>query len=63
VPLLARLTRSQTEVKRLWEYYGDTIEAAIEPERILDAMRRAGLVDVKCSVTLGIFREYTGSKP
>jgi demethylmenaquinone methyltransferase/2-methoxy-6-polyprenyl-1,4-benzoquinol methylase len=63
VPLLARLTRSQTEVKRLWEYYGDTIEAAIEPERILDAMRRAGLVDVKCSVTLGIFREYTGQKP
>lgn len=62
VPLLARLTRSQTEVKRLWEYYGDTIEAAIEPERILDAMRRAGFADVNCSVTLGIFREYTGCK-
>jgi demethylmenaquinone methyltransferase/2-methoxy-6-polyprenyl-1,4-benzoquinol methylase len=62
VPLLARLTRSQAEVKRLWEYYGDTIEAAIEPERILDALRRAGFTDVKCSVSLGIFREYTGRK-
>jgi demethylmenaquinone methyltransferase/2-methoxy-6-polyprenyl-1,4-benzoquinol methylase len=62
VPVLARLTRSQAEVKRLWEYYGDTIEAAIEPERILDAMRRAGFTDVKCSVSLGIFREYTGRK-
>lgn len=62
VPVLARLTRSQAEVKRLWEYYGDTIEAAIEPERILDALRRAGFTDVKCSVSLGIFREYTGSK-
>lgn len=63
VPLLARLTRSQAEVKRLWEYYGDTIEAALEPEPILDAMRRAGFADVKCSVTFGIFREYTGRKP
>lgn len=62
VPLLARLTRSQGEVKRLWEYYGDTIEAALEPARILDAMRRAGFSDVNCSVTLGIFREYTGRK-
>jgi len=63
VPLLARLTRSQAGIGRLWEYYGDTIEAAIEPERILDAMRRAGFADVNCSVTLGIFREYTGRKP
>lgn len=63
VPLLARLTRSQAEVRRLWEYYGDTIEAAIEPERILDALRRAGFAEVNCSVSLGIFREYTGRKP
>lgn len=63
VPLLARLTRSEAEVKRLWEYYGDTIEAALEPEPILDAMRRAGFAEVKCSVTFGIFREYTGRKP
>ena len=62
VPLLARLTRSQAEVGRLWEYYGDTIDAAIEPARILDAMRRAGFAEVSCSVTLGIFREYTGCK-
>lgn len=62
VPFLARLTRSQADVKLLWEYYGDTIELAIEPERILDAMRRAGFVDVECSVTFGVFREYLGRK-
>jgi demethylmenaquinone methyltransferase/2-methoxy-6-polyprenyl-1,4-benzoquinol methylase len=62
VPLLARLTRSQAEVGRLWEYYGDTIEAAIEPALILDAMRRAGFAEVNCSISLGIFREYTGCK-
>lgn len=62
VPFLARLTRSQADVKLLWEYYGDTIELAIEPERILDAMRRAGFVNVECSVTFGVFREYLGRK-
>jgi demethylmenaquinone methyltransferase/2-methoxy-6-polyprenyl-1,4-benzoquinol methylase len=62
VPLLARLTRSHAKVGRLWAYYSDTIEAAIEPERILDAMRRAGFADVKCSISLGVFREYTGRK-
>ena len=63
VPFLARLTRSKADVKLLWEYYGETIELAVEPERILDAMRRSGFVDVACSVTFGIFREYLGRKP
>lgn len=62
VPFVARLMRSPGDVKRLWEYYGDTIELAIEPECILDALRRAGFVDVECSVTFGIFREYLGRK-
>lgn len=62
VPFLARLTRSRTDVKRLWAYYGDTIELAIEPALILDAMRRAGFVDVQCALTFGVFREYLGRK-
>lgn len=63
VPLLARLMGRYADVGRLWAYYGDTIEAAIEPERILDALRRAGFVDVQCSLTFGIFREYTARRP
>ena len=63
VPFLARFTRSQANVKLLWEYYGETIDLAVEPERILDAMRRSGFVNVECSVTFGIFREYLGRKP
>ena len=62
VPFLARLRRSQADIKLLWEYYGDTINLAIEPERILEAMRRAGFVEVKCAVTFGVFREYLGRK-
>lgn len=63
VPLLARLTRRHADVQRLWEYYGDTIEAALEPAPILDALRRAGFADVRCDVSMGVFREYTGRKP
>lgn len=63
VPLLARFGGSRADVGRLWEYYGDTIAAAIEPERILDTLRRTGFEDVQCVVTFGIFREYLGRKP
>jgi demethylmenaquinone methyltransferase/2-methoxy-6-polyprenyl-1,4-benzoquinol methylase len=63
VPLLARMSGRHADVKRLWAYYGDTIEAALEPEPLLAALRRAGFADVGCSVSLGIFREYTGRKP
>lgn len=63
VPALATLTRQRAEVGKLWAYYGDTIEAAVDPQRVLDALRRAGFADVGCQVTLGIFREYVGLRP
>ncbi|MCE1241042.1 MAG: class I SAM-dependent methyltransferase [Azonexaceae bacterium] len=62
VPVLARLTGSHRQVGRLWEYYGDTIEAALDPEDILAALRRSGLGEVDCSITFRIFREYTARK-
>lgn len=63
VPLLARLVRSGPEVGRLWEYYWDTIQASVGPDEVMDAMRRAGFAEVRCHVTLGVFREYLGRKP
>jgi demethylmenaquinone methyltransferase/2-methoxy-6-polyprenyl-1,4-benzoquinol methylase len=62
VPLMARISGRHADVKRLWAYYGDTIEAALEPEPLLQALRRAGFTEVSCSVSMGIFREYTGRK-
>ena len=56
------LSGRHADVQRLWAYYGDTIEAALEPEPILQALRRAGFGEVRCSVSLGIFREYTARK-
>lgn len=63
VPVLSRMLGGRTDVGRLWAYYGDTINAAIEPENILEALLRVGFADVRCSVTFGIFREYLARKP
>lgn len=63
VPVLSRVMRCNPDVSMLWEYYWDTIQAAVEPERVLEAMRKAGFEDVRCMVTLGVFREYVGRKP
>ena len=47
----------------LMGYYRDTLDACVDPSVIEDALRRAGFADVKCSISLGLFREYTGRAP
>ncbi len=63
VPVLSRLAGSRADVGRLWEYYGDTIDAALEPEPLMAALRTAGFSDVRSPVIFGIFREYLARKP
>lgn len=60
VPFLARLRSGDREVATLMHYYWDTIAACVPPEKILDALRLAGLHDVKRHVAYGIFSEYCG---
>ena len=62
VPVAARLVTHRADTATLWRYYWDTIEACITPSQVLDAMRRAGFVEVQQHLELGIFREYTASK-
>lgn len=62
VPALTRLAARRSGSQRLWSYYWDTIEHCLPPERILDAMRGAGFIDVRRHVELGIFSEYVGRK-
>ena len=47
----------------LMGYYRDTLDACVDPSVIEDALRRAGFADVKCTISLGLFREYTGTAP
>lgn len=47
----------------LWAYYWDTIDRCVRPERVMEALRGAGFKDVKRYVSLGMFSEYTATKP
>lgn len=62
VPVAARLVTHHADTATLWRYYWDTIEACIAPQLVLDAMRRAGFVEVDQHVELGIFSEYSATK-
>ena len=62
IPLLARVAGSRRNTAQLFEYFWDTIEACVPPERVVDALRQAGFVNVKRFVEVGVFSEYTGCK-
>lgn len=63
VPLIARVVGQRRHTAELWRYYWDTIEACIPPERVLDALRTAGFQDVRRHVDVGLFSEYTATRP
>ncbi len=48
--------------KELWKYYWETIDQCVRPEIVLEELRAAGFRDVKRTVPLGMFSEYTGTK-
>ncbi len=62
VPLLTRITTGRADSQLLWKYYWDTIEACLKPEKVMDALRDAGFIDVKHFAELGLFSEYTARK-
>lgn len=47
----------------LMGYYRDTLDTCVAPPVIENALRRAGFADVRCNVSLNLFREYTGRAP
>jgi demethylmenaquinone methyltransferase/2-methoxy-6-polyprenyl-1,4-benzoquinol methylase len=63
VPLIARVVARKRDTAELWRYYWDTIEACIAPAAVLASLRAAGFQDVQRRVELGIFSEYTATKP
>ncbi|MEO5697598.1 MAG: class I SAM-dependent methyltransferase [Burkholderiaceae bacterium] len=63
VPVIARVIGGRRDTAELWRYYWDTIEACIEPEAVLAALRAAGFEHTQRHVELGMFSEYTAVKP
>ena len=61
---LARVVaRKKSTTPELWRFYWDTIEACIPPATVMDALRCAGFTQVQRHVEMGIFSEYTATKP
>lgn len=62
IPWLTRLLTRDPKSELLMRYYWDTIEACVEPEKVLTALCQAGFKDVRRHVELGIFSEYVAVK-
>ena len=63
VPLASRMRGVKSNTPKIWRYYWDSIEACAPPPRILDTLRAVGFTEVKRHTELGIFSEYTATKP
>lgn len=61
--ICCRIGGRSKRTRELWHYYWDTIDHCARPEAVMDALRAAGFNDVRRAVPLGIFSEYTGTKP
>ena len=59
MPLLMRAAHARL----LMQYYWETIDACVPPERIMDVLHRTGFIDVHRNVWGTIQSEYMASKP
>jgi demethylmenaquinone methyltransferase/2-methoxy-6-polyprenyl-1,4-benzoquinol methylase len=62
VPVLTRVTTHNRDASLLMRYFWETIDACVPPAEIVAALERAGFADVKRTVVLGMFSEYSGRK-
>ena len=62
IPALARVVSRHRDTPKLFRYFWDTIEACVPPEAVMATLKGAGFADVRRTVELGIFSEYTGRK-
>jgi demethylmenaquinone methyltransferase / 2-methoxy-6-polyprenyl-1,4-benzoquinol methylase len=62
-PVAIRLRTGSARSAELFRYYWETTRDCVRPAVILDALRGAGFADAKRKIELGIFSEYSGTKP
>ncbi len=64
IPGLTLLFTRSHDAKLLMDYYWDTVEQCVAPEKIVAALKTAGFEQARARVTLpGAFCEYKGTKP
>ena len=61
-PFLTRLFTRSNEARDMMRYYWETMDACVLPASVLEALRTAGLAEVKRNTALGLFSEYTAVK-
>lgn len=55
--------RVSPRTPELWKYYWETIDRCVPPATVVTALESSGFHDAKHRRTLGIFSEYTATKP
>ena len=63
VPMASKMRGVKSNTPKIWRYYWDSIEACAPPPRILETLRSVGFTEVKRFTEVGIFSEYTATKP
>lgn len=64
IPGLTLLATRDPEAKLLMDYYWDTVEQAVPPEKIVAVLAEAGFEDARSNVIVpGAFIEYRGRRP
>ena len=63
VPFLALPFMARGDSRRLWEYYWETIQTCVSPDHVIHALESAGFQEVSRHTELGVFSEFTATKP
>ena len=62
-PWLTQLFTRSRDARDMMRYYWETMDACVSPDIVLEALRAAGLTEVKRNSALGLFSEYSAVKP
>lgn len=62
-PALTRLFTRSNDAREMMRYYWETMDACVPPPTVMAALSSAGLTAVNRKVLLGLFSEYTATKP
>ncbi|WP_438479914.1 class I SAM-dependent methyltransferase [Oleiharenicola lentus] len=61
-PFLSGLFTRSRDAKDMMRYYWETMDACVPPERVVEALKAVGLVQVERKGMMGLFSEYTAVK-
>ena len=63
LPILSRAVATRPRTGDLWRYYWETIDQCVPPAAVLDALAASDLTRPACHRELGLFAEYTATRP